>query len=43
MEEDLVGQAGNAFHEHMLVKPDPLVVPCMLCDCTQDDLLYVLS
>ena len=42
-EGDQVGQEESAFHEPMLAGPDPLVVPHMLCDCTQDDLLHNFS
>ena len=42
MEEDQVGQAGPAFRKPMLAGPDPLVVPYMPCDCTQDYLFHDL-
>ena len=41
IEGDQVGQAGPAFHELMLAGPDPLIVPRMLYDHTQDDLLHM--
>ena len=43
IEGDQVCQAGPAFHEAMLAGPDALVVPRMLCDCPQDDLLHNLT
>ena len=43
IEGDQVGQAGPAFHEPMLARPDPLVVSHMPSDLTQDDLLHNLS
>ena len=39
---DQVGQAGPAFHESMLTRPEPLAVLHMPCDFPQDDLLYNL-
>ena len=41
IEGDQVGQARPAFHELMLAGPDPLIVPRMLYDHTQDDLLHM--
>lgn len=38
-----VDQAGHAFHEPMLARPDPLVASHMLYDLPQDDLLHNLS
>jgi len=42
-EGDQVGQAGAAFYEPMLARPDPLVVSHMPCDLPLDDLLNNLS
>lgn len=41
-EEDRAGQAGPAFYEPVLAGPDPLAVPHMRRDGTQDHLLHGL-
>ena len=38
-----VDQTGPAFHESMLGRLDPLIVPYMPCNHTQDDLLHYLT
>ena len=40
--EDQVGQAGPAFHEAMLARPDPLVVLHMPGERTQGEVLHNL-
>jgi len=40
--EDQTGQAGLAFHEPILVRPDLLVALHILCDHSQDGLLHHL-
>ena len=42
IEGNQVGQLGLALHEPMLAGPDPLLVPHMLCDLSQDNLLHNL-
>lgn len=37
---DQVGKAGPAFQKPLLSGPYPLLVLCLLCDGTQDDLLH---